>query len=142
MADAAAEIVELIERRATAIRAKDVDGSLYAYAPDVVAFDLIEPLRYRGSDAVRQRLEQWFSSFEGEIGYENREVGIVASEEVAFAHSLDHVKGRTTDGKTLDMWWRATLCFRKTGGRWIVTHSHTSVPFDMETSMALLELEP
>src|SRR5581483_1995192 len=98
MADAAAEIRELIERRAAAIRARDVDGSLSAYAPDVVAFDLIEPLQYRGSDAVRQRLEQWFSSFDGEIGYENREVGIEAGEEVAFAHSLDHVNGRTTDG--------------------------------------------
>jgi ketosteroid isomerase-like protein len=142
VADAPAEIQELLERRAAAIRARDVDGSLSAYAPDIVAFDLIEPLQYRGSDAVRKRLEQWFSSFDGEIGYENREVGIVAGEEVAFAHSLDRVQGRTTDGNTLDMWWRATLCFRRNGARWVVTHSHTSVPFDMKTSMASLELEP
>ena len=40
------------------------------------------------------------------------------------------------------MYWRATVCFRKLDGEWTVTHAHTSVPFDMETWRAALDLEP
>ena len=47
-----------------------------------------------------------------------------------------------TGGDQLDMWWRTTHGLRKRDGEWQVTHSHTSVPFDMETSKASLDLEP
>ena len=139
---AEADIRRLFEHWATAIRARDVDASLAHYAPDVLAFDLINPLQYARSDAVRTRLESWFSSFGGPIGYENRDLTITAGEDVAFAHSLNHVDATTKDGQKLDMWWRATLCFRKLDGDWVVSHSHTSVPFDMDTGKASLELEP
>jgi ketosteroid isomerase-like protein len=59
------EISELFDGWRQAIRAKDIDGSLSHYAPSVLAFDLIEPLRYEGLDAVRRRPDDWFSSFEG-----------------------------------------------------------------------------
>jgi len=38
--------------------------------------------------------------------------------------------------------WRSTLGLQKLGGEWQVSHSHTSVPFDTETSRALLDLRP
>jgi len=139
---AEAEIRKLFEHWETAIRSKDLDGSLAHYAPDVLAFDLINPLQYTGSDAVRNRLESWFASFEGPIGFETRDLSITAGDDVAFAHSLNHVDATTKDGRKLDMWWRATVCFRRVGGHWTVTHSHTSVPFDMESGEASLDLEP
>jgi ketosteroid isomerase-like protein len=40
------------------------------------------------------------------------------------------------------MWWRTTLCFRKIDEKWMLTHSHDSVPFNMETGKASLNLEP
>ncbi|HYR83714.1 MAG TPA: SgcJ/EcaC family oxidoreductase [Terriglobia bacterium] len=132
----------LIDDWVKAIRARDVNGSLANFAPDVVSFDLIDPLRYVGSDSVRTRLEAWFSSFQGTIGYDVRDLNIIASDEVAFCHSLNHVNGTKTDGKTIDMWWRATVCFREIDGKWIVTHSHSSVPFDMDSGKASLDLKP
>src|SRR2546425_3692401 len=138
-----AEIRRLFAGWAKAICAKDVDGSLANYAPDVLAFDLITPLQYSGSAALRERLERWFSSFsDPTIGYENRDLHIVADDEVAFAHSLNHVSAATTGGQRIHMWWRATVCFRAVDGAWLVTHSHSSVPFDMETGQASLALEP
>jgi uncharacterized protein (TIGR02246 family) len=137
-----AAIRGLIDEWAEAIRAKDVEASLAHYAPDVLIFDVVGPLRFVGSDAGRERLEQWLSSFEGPIDYENRDLSIVTGAEVAFCHSLNHVGATTTDGTRIDMYWRATVCLRRIGGDWTVTHTHSSVPFDAETGRAALDLEP
>ena len=44
---AEAEIRALIEEQIKAIRAKDVNGSISSYAPDVLLFDGVNPLRSR-----------------------------------------------------------------------------------------------
>jgi len=139
---AEAEIRALIEDQANAIRAKDVDGSLSSYASDVLLFDVVNPLRSTGSDAARKRLGEWFASFQGPIGYEIRDLAIAAGDDVAFSHSLKRVSATTTAGQRLDMWWRATICYRKVDGAWHVTHEHASVPFDVASGRASLDLEP
>jgi ketosteroid isomerase-like protein len=40
------------------------------------------------------------------------------------------------------MWWRATVCYRKLDGQWMITHEHASVPFDAQSGQASLALEP
>jgi uncharacterized protein (TIGR02246 family) len=141
-ATAEAEIRALIEDQAKAIRAKDVDGSLSSYAADVLLFDVVDPLRSMGSDAARRRLAEWFDSFRGSIGYELRDLSITAGDDVAFCHSLNRVSATTTGGQKLDMWWRATVCYRRIDGAWMVTHEHASVPFDVASGRASLDLEP
>ena len=139
---AEAEIRGLIDDQAKAIRAKDIDGSVSNYASDVLLFDVVNPLRSVGSDAARKRLAEWFSSFRSPIGYELRDLSITTGDDVAFAHSVSRVSATTTDGKKLDMWWRATVCYRKIDGAWMVTHEHASVPFDVESGQASLDLKP
>ena len=138
-----AEIRALVDEQAKAIRARDVDGSLSAYAPDVLLFDVVAPLRSMGSDVARKRLAEWFASFRGPIGYEVRDLSITAGNDVAFYHSLNRVSATTTDGQKLDMWWRATVCCRKVDGASKVTHEHASVPFYMDGSYrAAVDLNP
>ena len=108
-----AEIRRLLDDLTRAVRDRDVERSLARYAPDVLAFDLVEPLQHEGSNSLRSRLQDWFSSFEGPIGYELRGLDVVAGEDVAYAHSLNHVEGTRTSGQKLDMWWRSTLGLRK-----------------------------
>ena len=139
---AEAEIHALIEEQAEAIRAKDIDGSVASYAPDVLLFDVVNPLRSRGSDAARKRLAEWFSSFQGPISCEVRDLAVAAGDIVAFCHSLKRVSATTMAGQRLDMWWRATICFRKVDGAWQVTHEHASVPFDAVSGRASLDFEP
>jgi uncharacterized protein (TIGR02246 family) len=141
-ATAAAEIRALIDAQARAIRAKDLDGSVAGYAPDVLRFDVVNPLRSFGSDALKQRLSRWFASFDGPIGYELRDLSIAAGDDVAFSHSLNRVRAITTDGRQLDMWWRATVGYRKVDGAWLITHQHASVPFDTASGQASLDLGP
>jgi ketosteroid isomerase-like protein len=136
------EIRALMDRIATACRAKDRAALIANYATDVVAFDLLDPLRYEGSEAVGDRAEAWFSSFEGSFDYETKDLKIAAASEVAFCDSLNHVNGKKTDGQKIDMWWRATICAQKLGGQWKVTHAHNSVPFDMNTGKASLDIKP
>jgi ketosteroid isomerase-like protein len=52
------------------------------------------------------------------------------------------MSGTTTSGQTVSMWVRWTACFRKLDGRWRITHEQVSVPIDMDSGRALLDLEP
>jgi uncharacterized protein (TIGR02246 family) len=137
-----AQIRTLIENRAKAVRAKDANAPLSNYAPEFLAFDVINPLRYSGSDALRKRMEDWLSSFQGPVGYEIRDLSITAGEDVAFCHFLNQIRGTRKDGGEIEMWWRATVCLRKVDGRWLITHEHNSVPFDGETGKASIDLTP
>jgi uncharacterized protein (TIGR02246 family) len=138
-----AEIRQLVEACVAAIRAKDADGLLVHYATDVRSFDLAPPLESRGTDVYRRSLEEWFASFRGPIGYEVRDLGVTAADDVAFCHSLNRIKGARTNGENTDVWVRATFCCRKTGSRWQITHDHLSVPFEMKPPFkASLDLQP
>jgi uncharacterized protein (TIGR02246 family) len=136
---AESQVRQVLEAGAAAVRAKDIGAAVASYAPDVLLFDLIEPLQTRGIDALRARLEQWFASFEGPLDFELRELEITAGDDVAFCHSLNHVKATKVEGGLLEMQWRATLCLQRIEGKWLVVHSHTSVPFNMETGQASME---
>jgi ketosteroid isomerase-like protein len=138
-----AQIRQLLDDRVKAVRAKDVTAVMTAYAPDVVAFDLAPPLEYRGAAANRRSLEEWFPTFRGPLGYEIRDLAITAGDEVAFSHSLNRISGARTDGTETDVWVRATVCFRRIGGKWAITHEHLSVPFEMTPPFkASLDLKP
>ena len=136
------QIRGLIENKIKAVRAKDIDGATSNYAPDVLSFDVVNPLRYVGADAIRTRLEEWFSSFQGSIGLEIRDLSITVGDAVAFSHCLSHVSATKTGGGRLDMWWRETACYRQIDGAWLITHQHSSVPFDVESGKASLDLKP
>ncbi|MEP7342320.1 MAG: nuclear transport factor 2 family protein [Acidobacteriota bacterium] len=135
-------IRELMNDRVKAIRAKDVNGLMSNHAPDVLAFDLLIPLQYIGSDVLKKRAEVWLSSFQGPVSFEMRNLSVTAGNDVAFCHSLNGVSGTKTDGEKIEMWWRATVCLRKIDGKWMVTHEHSSVPFEMESGKADMTLKP
>ena len=137
-----AQIRKLMDDRVNAVRARDVNASTSNLAPNILSFDVVNPLQHIGSDASKNRAEEWFSSFQGPIGYEIRHLSITAGDDVAFSHGLSHVSATRTDGGQLDMWWRTTVCFRKIDGKWMVTHEHDSVPFDAGTGKASLDLKP
>src|ERR1700730_7526245 len=98
-----AEIRALIDTRVKAVRTKDVNMALSNIAPDILSFDVVNPLQYIGSDASRKRTEDLFSSFQGPIGYEIRDLSITTGDDVAFCHSLNQVSATKTDGKKFEM---------------------------------------
>jgi len=77
-----------------------------------------------------------------DIGLEIRDLNITVGDAVAFSHCLNHVSAITRAGGKLDMWWRETACYRKLEDKWLITHQHSSVPFDAESGQASLNLRP
>jgi ketosteroid isomerase-like protein len=136
------KIHELITNRVRAVCAKDIDAAVAACAPDVLLFDVINPLQYCGHGTARKRAAEWFASFKGPLGYELRDLTIDAGDDTAFSRSLNRVTATKLDGTNLDMWWRSTVCYRKIEDRWVVTHEHNSVPFDATNGQAALTLKP
>jgi ketosteroid isomerase-like protein len=136
------QLRQIIDDWAEALRAKDIDGILANYAPDFLSFDVVPPLQHKGVEGARKRNGEWLSTFKGPINFEMRDLKITTSNEVAFCHSLNRVSGTMKDDKPYDVWVRATLCFHKLDGKWIVTHEHVSIPFDMKTGKAALDLKP
>jgi ketosteroid isomerase-like protein len=137
-----AQVRRCIESWASALRAKNLDGVMSHYTPDLLAFDLAPPLQHHRDD-VAKGLAEWFATWDGPIGYEMRDLEITADGGIAFAHSLNHLTGKRTDGQKTDVWLRATVCFRKVAGHWMEVHEHGSVPFYMDGSFrAAVDLEP
>jgi uncharacterized protein (TIGR02246 family) len=138
---AEAQIRGLVNHWARAVRAKDAAGVMAHYAPDSVTFDLAPPLISTGADA--KGLQAWFSTWQGPIGCEIRDLTITAGDDVAFCYGLNRLSGTKTDGEKADVWFRQTFCLRKIGGEWRIAHQHESVPFYMDGSYrAAVDLKP
>jgi ketosteroid isomerase-like protein len=139
-----AAIRAVIDNWASAMRAKNADSVVSQYAADSVKFILAPPLQYAKSHPFDNKaLQEWFSSFEGPLEYEYRDLEIIAGSDVAFCHSLNRMVATTITGEKVDLWFRETLGFRKIGDKWRITHEHSSVPFYMDGSLkAAVDLKP
>jgi PhnB protein len=124
-ANNAAQVRKVIELWAKAIRAKDVEGAMACFAPDVLTFDLAPSLQYTGREVIRKGLEDSFSTWDRPIGLEIRDLRV------------------TADGEKPPLWCRSTMCSQKIDGTWRIAHEHTSTPFYMDgTAKAALDLKP
>jgi ketosteroid isomerase-like protein len=133
------QIAKLVE----AVRAIDLDAVESIYAPDIVSFDVGPPLQHVGTEA---KLGNWINAvaaFQAPLGYEFRDLTIIVGGDVAFAHGFGRLSGTLKNGANMSGFWvRATSCFRKVNGNWLITHEHVSVPLDVESGRALVNLEP
>jgi ketosteroid isomerase-like protein len=129
---------ELVE----AIRAMDLDGVKSIYAPDIVSFDVQPPLQHVGAEAKWRNWVEVFTAYQRPLGCEVRDLTITVGSDVAFAHSFNRLSGTLKNGHSSGFWVRATYCFRKIDGNWLVVHDHVSVPLDVESGRAVLDLEP
>lgn len=137
-----AEIKRAIERFVEALRAKDIDGVMSIYAPEMVAFDLVPPLQYVGADVYRNHWLEGWSLLQGPFGYEVTNLDITVGNDVAFTHSLNRSSTTLNTGQKTEFWLRWTTCMRKIEGTWLIVHMHVSVPFDFRTGRAVLNLKP
>jgi ketosteroid isomerase-like protein len=131
-----------IGRIVDGIRARDLDVLRQVYATEVVSFDVEPPLQHVGVEA---KLENWAKvfTFLADPAYEVRDLRLAVDTEIAFGHCFGRVSGTLPDGTATEgMWVRATFCFRKVDGRWLVAHDQASVPFDIGSGKGVTDLEP
>jgi ketosteroid isomerase-like protein len=137
-----AEIRQRIDKLVEAIRAMDLEGVKPSYAPDIVSFDAQPPLQHVGAEAKWKNWVDVFTVYQRPLGYEIRDLTITSGGDVAFAHGFSRLSGTLKNGDRSGFWVRWTACFRKIDGNWLIAHDHVSVPLDVESGRALLNLEP
>jgi uncharacterized protein (TIGR02246 family) len=137
-----ADIRQRIDKCVEAIRAMDLEEVTSIYAPDIVSFDIVPPLQHVGAEAKRKNWVDAFAMYQRPLGYEVRDLTITVGDDVAFGHSLNRISGTLKNGNRTDLWLRWTTCFRKIDGNWLIAHDQVSVPLDLESGRALLNLEP
>ncbi len=137
-----AEIRAVYDRWAKVFEARDIDGIMALYAPDVVAYDVVPPLQYKGRDAYRKDYLEFMGQYDGPIHVEYRDTQVFSSGDVGFIHALERFTGKLKNGQQSDMWIRATSGVIKVNGKWLIIHDHISVPADFDTGKALFDLKP
>ena len=145
--NAAAEtqaINQLFAKWQKAFEAKDVDGvmAIYASGDALTAYDIVPPLQYKGADAYRKDYADFFAQFDGPLHVEIRDMHVEVGGDVALAYGLEHILGKLKSGKPADIWLRYTAGLKKIDGQWRDIHDHVSVPVDIDSGKAALDLKP
>jgi uncharacterized protein (TIGR02246 family) len=141
-ADSTQEIRAWLDRWTKAFTKQDVDTIMALYADDIVAYDLVPPLQYIGKAAYRADYQQFFSQFEGDLHVEVRDLHVGVTGELGYAAGLELISGTLRNGQKTNVWLRFTSLFRKSDGHWLDFHDHVSVPADIESGKAMLDVKP
>jgi ketosteroid isomerase-like protein len=137
------DIRQRIDTLVEAIRTLDLDQMSSIYAPDIVSFDIQPPLQHVGAEAKRKQWVNVSMVFQRPLGYEVRDLTITVGDDVAFGHCFSRLSGTLKNGSsTSGSWVRWTMGLRKIAGNWLIVHDQISVPTDVESGRALLDLAP
>jgi ketosteroid isomerase-like protein len=143
-ADAVSDIKTVQDTFSNAVKAKDIDGIMKYYVPDdsLIVFDVVPPRQYAGAAAYRKDWQEFLGSIEGPLTFETSDYAVVADTNLAYAHSIQRVAGKTKDGGNFDLTTRVTDVFKKIDGKWLVIHEHLSVPVDLASGSPDLASKP
>ena len=139
------EIRALEDRFAAAVRAKDVDAIMKGYAPgaQLFVFDATPPRQYVGFDAYKKDWQGFLAAFPGHIDkFEVQDLSIETDGTLAYSHSIQPLVATAKDGSKFSFTARVTDGYRKINGKWLIAHMQASVPVDLETGKAVLDLKP
>lgn len=136
------EIRDLMNRFAQAFSMRNLDEIMSFYAPDVVAFDIMPPLQYKGAIEFRKAWQQFVEMTVDPVKYEVQDLNVTTSGDLGVSYCLGHTTAATKSGENIDVWMRYTGVYRKINGQWKIIHEQYSVPIDMKTDKALWNLDP
>lgn len=135
------QITKLCLRLAKAHEDKNADEIAACYANDAIIYDLAPPLGRRGIG--RNGIAEWLATWKGPVTIDGEDVELHVDGDLAYSSALNRMRGTKIDGEKADLWFRTTMCFRRTNAEWRIIHDHSSVPFLMDGSMrAALDLKP
>lgn len=141
-ARAETEIRALIETWRQAFLKRDLETIMASYTPDVLAFDAILTLQFKGAEAYRKHWQACMEMCSGDLTFDISELGIEAADEIAFGHYLCRCGGADENGEQQSSWMRVTIALRRQDGQWKIAHEHFSAPFDPASGKALFDLTP
>lgn len=134
-------ILQVLETYKSAVNKKDVDAFVALYDPDVVIFDMWGEWSYKGVEAWRRMVVDWFGSLGSErVIVEINDVQVITEHGIAIVHAFVTFKGVSSEGEELRaMQNRFTWVFKNKQGVWKILHEHSSAPINFETSKVILQ---
>lgn len=124
----AADVREVVEAWAAAVRREDYEAILRNHSPDIVMFDVPPPFQSKGIEAYRKTWDTFFSWSSEPVPYAFTEMNITAGSDVAFVVATMRCAEPGPNGEQVGLNFRLTMGLRKIDGRWTITHEHHSVP--------------
>lgn len=137
-------IAQLYDTWLAAVRRQDLDGIIALYTDDVLAFDAILSLQFKGKDAYHKHWQACMElcpAGDKEMLFDMHDLVVQAEGDLAFAHALVHC-GYKEGEKIEASWMRMSSGLRRQDGQWKVAHEHFSAPFEMPSCKAMLHLNP
>jgi uncharacterized protein (TIGR02246 family) len=125
-----AEVTEIIENWARAVRARDYEDILANHSADILMFDVPGPLESRGIDEYRKTWDLFFRWAGNPARFDIQRLEVVAGVDVAFATALMKCWESEKSGEKVELDFRLTIGLRKIDGKWTILHEHHSVPAD------------
>ena len=111
----------VIDEWEAAVQRRDMAGTLAHHVPDILMFDVPEPIQARGLAEYRETWELFFAYSPGGVeSFHLHELELVVDESLAVAHALLDV---------VDVKCRLTTVLRKIDGEWMIVHEHHSSPW-------------
>jgi ketosteroid isomerase-like protein len=116
------EIVrDVIDQWEAAVQRRDMAGTLARHSPDILMFDVPEPIQARGLAEYKETWELFFANSAGGVNsFHLHELELLVEGTLAVAHALLDAG----DDKC-----RLTTVLRKTGEEWLIVHEHHSSPW-------------
>ncbi len=137
-----AEIHQWLDTWQKDFNAGDVNALMTLYSQDVLAFDIIPPIQYDGKAAYQKDWVDFFAPFQLPLQSEIRDVRITTSGDVGFITMLFNFSATPKSGSKTTNWIRVTAGLRKVDGKWLDVHDHASIPVDIATGKAVMDIHP
>lgn len=135
------ELHALLESWLKCVRASDVDGITRHYTRDILAFDAVKQLQFKGVEAYASHWRDC-TQICREPTFEIHELSFESGGETAFGHYLAYCGGTDDKGQHNASWARVTVGLRREAGQWKIAHEHFSIPFDPATGQLLFDARP
>lgn len=139
-----AAIEQVYDTWIAAVRKQDLDTIISLYTDDVLAFDAIMALQFKGKEAYRKHWQtcmEFCPAKEKEPFFEIHELVVQSEGDLAFAHAL--MRCGFKEGDKIDAsWMRMSSGLRRHNGEWKIAHEHFSAPFEMPSGKAMFYLSP
>ncbi|WP_370600815.1 nuclear transport factor 2 family protein [Pseudomonas nitroreducens] len=136
-----AELHALLASWLSAVHACDAQAIAGHYSHDILAFDAVKQLQFRGVEAYTRHWAECLQMCT-EHSFDMHQLSFEVSGDIAFGHYLAYCGGTDKDGVHNSAWARATLGLRREQGQWKIAHEHFSIPFDPATGQLLFDAKP
>ena len=122
-----AQVRQLIENWALAVRNADIDAILAHHADSIVMYDVPGPFQSVGIDAYRKTWDLFFRYARPAV-FDIHELHITTGDDVAFCFATMTCEDKSTTVDYTPLDFRLTVGLKKIDGQWTIIHEHHSVP--------------